>query len=93
VATHLLLNLQLIDNGRQLGENLVCLLMVLELCGDEIRKIAERFGGVKDLESQSANIGLDLESVTHVLHDADSLLRLPHKLILGLLDLCPCLFR
>lgn len=56
VATHLLLNLQLVDDRRQLRENLICLFVVLELCGDEVREVAERLGGVKDLDSQSASM-------------------------------------
>ena len=51
MSTHLLFNLQLIDDRRQLGEDFVCLLMVFELSGDEIGEIAEGFGGVKDLFS------------------------------------------
>ena len=51
VATHLLLNLQLIYDGRQLRQNLVSLLVELELRGDEVREVAERLGGVEDLES------------------------------------------
>jgi len=51
VATHLLLNLQLIYDGRQLRQNLVSLLVELELRGDEVREVAERLGGVEDLEN------------------------------------------
>jgi hypothetical protein len=90
VATHLLLNLQLVDDGRQLGKDLVRLLVVLELCGDEVGEVAERLGGVEDLRSQQSHWGA--KRGTHILHDADSLLRLSHKLVLGLLDLGPRLF-
>lgn len=49
VATHLLLNLELVHDRRKLREDLVRLLVVLELCGDELGKVAERLGGVEDL--------------------------------------------
>lgn len=49
MATHLLLDLQLVHNGRQLGKDLVCALVVFELRGDEVREVAERLGGVEDL--------------------------------------------
>jgi hypothetical protein len=58
VTTHLLLNLQLVDDRRQLRENLVSLLMVLELCGNEVREVAERLGGVEDLDSQQLRWGI-----------------------------------
>jgi hypothetical protein len=45
----LLFDLQLLDDGCQLGQNLVCLLVVLELGGDEFSEVAERLGGVEDL--------------------------------------------
>jgi hypothetical protein len=49
MSTHLLFDLQLVHNGRQLRQNLVCLLVVFELGSDEIGKVAERFGGIEDL--------------------------------------------
>lgn len=49
MATHLLLDLELIHDGRQLRQNLVCLLVVFELRGDEVREVAERLGGVENL--------------------------------------------
>lgn len=49
MATHLLFDLQLVDDGSQFREDLVCLLVVLELGSDEVREVAERFGGVEDL--------------------------------------------
>ena len=49
VSTHLLFDLQLLDDGCQLGQNLVCLLVVLELGGDEFSEVAERLGGVENL--------------------------------------------
>ena len=49
MSTHLLFDLQLVDNGRQLRQDLVCLLVVFELGSDEIGKVAEGFGSVEDL--------------------------------------------
>ena len=42
-------DLQLLDDGCQLRQNLVCLLVVLELGGDEFSEVAERLGGVEDV--------------------------------------------
>jgi hypothetical protein len=56
MSTHLLFDLQLVHDRRQLREDLVSLLVVFELSGDEIGKVAERFGGVEDLVSTSAYI-------------------------------------
>lgn len=49
MSTHLLFNLQLLDNGSQLGQDVVCLLVVFELGGDKFGEVAERLGGVEDL--------------------------------------------
>jgi hypothetical protein len=49
VSTHLLFDLQLVHNGRQLGQNLVRFFVVFELRGDEVGEVTEGFGGVKDL--------------------------------------------
>ena len=49
VSTHLLFDLQLLDDGCQLGQNLVCLLVVLELGGDELSEVAEGLRCVEDL--------------------------------------------
>lgn len=49
MATHLLLDLELINDGRQLRQDLVSLLVVLELRGDKVRKVTERLRGIKDL--------------------------------------------
>lgn len=49
VSTHLLFDLQLVDDRRQLRQNLVGLLVVFELGGDEVGEVAEGFGGVEDL--------------------------------------------
>ena len=49
MATHLLFDLQLVDNRRELRQNLVRLLMVFALGGNEVGEVAERLGGVEDL--------------------------------------------
>lgn len=49
MATHLLFDLQLVHDGRELRKNLVGLLVVLELGGDEVGEVAQRLGGVEDL--------------------------------------------
>lgn len=51
MPTHLLLNLQLVNNWGELGQDLVGLLVVFELGGDEIGEVAEGFGSVEDLQS------------------------------------------
>jgi hypothetical protein len=51
MSTHLLFDLQLVHDGRQLRQDLVRLLMVFELGGDEVSEVAERLGGVEDLGS------------------------------------------
>lgn len=96
VATHLLLNLKLVHDGRELGEDLVCLLVVLELGGNEFGKVAERLGGVEDLSGERGlEIRLHLKtrhflmeraSEAYILHDANGLFSLANKLVLGLLD-------
>lgn len=48
--THLLLNLQSVNDGGQLGQDLIGPLVVFELGGNQIRQVAERLGGVQDLE-------------------------------------------
>lgn len=53
VSTHLLFDLQLVHHGSKLRQNLVCLLMIFELCGDEVGEVAEGFGSVEDLRSVS----------------------------------------
>lgn len=53
MATHLLLNLQLINGGSQLAQNLICLLVVLELGGNQVRQVAEGLGGVEYLQMSS----------------------------------------
>lgn len=49
-ATNLLLNLQAVDDGGKLAENLVGLLVVLNLSGDQISEVAEGLRGVKNLK-------------------------------------------
>jgi len=49
VATHLLLDLQLVDDGGQFRQDLVGFFVVFELRGDQVREVAERLGGVEDL--------------------------------------------
>lgn len=51
MSTHLLFHLQLIHHRRQLGEDLVCLLMVFELRGDKVGEIAKGFWCVEDLSN------------------------------------------
>jgi hypothetical protein len=51
MSTHLLFDLQLVHDGRQLRQDLVRLLVVFELGGDEVGEVAERLGGVEDLGS------------------------------------------
>ena len=48
-VSSLLLNLESLNDGGKLAENLVRLLMVLDLGGNELREVAERLGGVEDL--------------------------------------------
>jgi len=49
VATHLLLDLQLVHDGGQFRQDLVGFFVVLELRGDQVREVAEGLGGVEDL--------------------------------------------
>jgi hypothetical protein len=44
-----LLRLEALDNGGELGENLVCLLVVLNLSGDKFGKVAQGLRCVKNL--------------------------------------------
>src|SRR5699024_8465579 len=48
-GTNLLLGLKAIHNGSKLAQDLVGLLMVLNLCGKELAKIAKRLWGVQHL--------------------------------------------
>lgn len=50
-TTCLLFNLQPIDDGRELAQNLVGLLVELHLRGDQLGQVAQRLGGVEDLFS------------------------------------------
>lgn len=51
MSTHLLFDLQLVHDGRQLRQNLVCLLVVFELGGNEVGEVAEGLGCVKYLSA------------------------------------------
>jgi hypothetical protein len=53
VTTHLLLHLQLVDHRSQLREDLVGLLVVFKLGGDEVRKVTEGLRGIKDLPARA----------------------------------------
>ena len=53
--THLLFNLQLVNNGTQLRQDLICFLVIFELRGNKVSEVSEGFGGVKDLWSQRYN--------------------------------------
>lgn len=48
-ASHFLLNLESVNNGCKFAEDFICFLVEFELGGDQVCKVAERFGGVKDL--------------------------------------------
>ena len=48
-AADLLFNLQALDGGGELAEDLVGLLVVLDLSCDKLGKVAQRLGGVDDL--------------------------------------------
>lgn len=43
---YLLLSLQTVNDRCELAQNIVCLLMVLDLCSEKLREVAERFGRV-----------------------------------------------
>lgn len=47
--TYFLLSLQALNDGSELLQDLVGLLVVLNLGGDELRKVAQGLGGVEDL--------------------------------------------
>lgn len=49
MSTHLLFDLQLIDNRGQLRQDLVCLLVVFKLGGDKVGEVAEGLGCVEYL--------------------------------------------
>jgi hypothetical protein len=49
MATYFLLYLQLINYWGELRQNLICLLVVFELRCNQVREVAEGFGGVKNL--------------------------------------------
>jgi hypothetical protein len=84
-ALYLLLNLQSIDDRGELAENLVCLLVELELCRDQVGEVSERLGSIKHLALLALN--LSWRHNAYILHDANGLLCLANKLVLGLLNL------
>ena len=98
MATHLLLYLELVNNRSQLRQDLVCLLVILELCGNKICKVAKRLGSVKHLQSiitlmfvQCSVLGYG-GLATYILHHPNRLFCLTYKLILSLLNLGPLFF-
>jgi hypothetical protein len=48
-AAYLLLNLELVHDWSQFRQDLICLLMELDLCGNKLGEVAEGFGGIEDL--------------------------------------------
>jgi hypothetical protein len=48
-AAYLLLNLELVYDWSQLRQDLICLLVELDLCGDKLGEVTEGFGGIEDL--------------------------------------------
>lgn len=50
-TTYFLLNLEAVNDGRELGQNLVGFLVKLKLRGDEICQVAQGLGSIKDLVS------------------------------------------
>lgn len=66
-----LFDLELIDFRCQFRQDFVCLLVVLELCRDQIRKVAEWFGRVQNLGVISLKRS-DFRAMckTYVLHNA-----------------------
>lgn len=48
-TTHFLLRLETLDDRGELGENLVCLLVVLNLSRDKLGKVAQRLGCIENL--------------------------------------------
>jgi hypothetical protein len=47
--THLLVNLELVDNGREVRKDLVGLLMEFHLRGNQLGEVAQRLRGVQHL--------------------------------------------
>jgi len=90
MSAHLLLDLQLIDFRRKVGQNLVSLLMEFELCSDELGEVTQRFGSIEDLHHIRQSLHRSQTGIsTHILHDADRLFYLRDKLILFGLDFGP----
>ena len=93
-TTCLLFELQPLNDGSQLAQNFVGLLVVLGLRLDELGEVAQGLGGIEDLENGKA-ILLAIRpasnpppgSKSYILHHPNRLLRLRDKLILRPLNL------
>ena len=48
-AAYFLLSLQTVNDGRELAQDLVCLLVVLHLSSDELGKVAKGLGCIENL--------------------------------------------
>lgn len=57
MVTYLLLKLKALDDGRQLVQDLVSLLMVLDLSSDKLCEVAEGLRGVENLVMRNVSIG------------------------------------
>lgn len=80
-----MLDLQAINHRSQLAEDLIRPLVVLELRGNQVGQISQRFRGIKDLVISMRKLADQCR--THILHNANSLFSLADKLILRLLNL------
>jgi hypothetical protein len=49
MTTNLLFNLKVVNNRSQFAEYLISLLMIFQLCSDQVGKVAEWFRGIEDL--------------------------------------------
>ncbi len=61
MTTHLLLHLKLIDDRRQLAQDLVGFLVILELGSDQLGEVAKRFRRVEDLTEHRKSQSLRYE--------------------------------
>ena len=86
-SIHLLVNLKVVHNRGEFAQDLVCLLVELQLRGDQVREVAEWLWGVENLGSKLAFKIAHKAADTHILHDTNSLLGLANELILSLLNL------
>lgn len=53
MTTHLLFDLELVNYWRQLRQNLVRLLMVLELGSNQVSQVAQWLGSIKNLRASA----------------------------------------